>query len=359
MTAKLLITGVCGFVGSTLAREWIAANPGITIYGMDNFIRPGSEKNRMALRKLGIKLFHGDIRIPSDLEMLPPVDWVIDAAANPQVLAGIDGRTTSRQLIEHNLFGTTNLLEYCRRHAAGFVLLSTSRVYSIKPLSNLLVDPVNQAFRPREDQAFPAGMSTAGVCENFSTQPPVSLYGSTKLASEILACEYGEAFDVPVWINRCGVLAGAGQFGKPDQGIFSYWINAYLRRRPLKYIGFGGNGFQVRDCLHPRDLIPLLQKQTATACGHDVRIVNIGGGKGYGMSLAQLSAWCANRFGSHFVASEPDMRRFDIPWLVLDCSLAEQTWDWRPETSLEDILDEIASHAQQHPNWLEISGYYE
>ncbi len=55
------------------------------------------------------------------------------------------------------------------------------------------------------------------------------MYGSTKLASEIVALEYGEAFGFPVWINRCGVLAGAGQFGTPDQGIFSYWINAHLR----------------------------------------------------------------------------------------------------------------------------------
>jgi CDP-paratose 2-epimerase len=151
-------------------------------------------------------------------------------------------------------------------------------------------------------------------------------------------------------------MAGAGQFGKADQGIFAYWINAYLRRRPLKYIGFGGSGFQVRDCLHPRDLLPLLQKQTATSSGHEKRLVNIGGGNSNAMSLAELSTWCANRFGSHFIASEPAIRRFDIPWLIMDCSLADQIWDWRPQTSLNQILDEIAGHAEQHPNWLEISG---
>ena len=50
---------------------------------------------------------------------------------------------------------------------------------------------------------------------------------STKLAAETLALEYGEVFDFPAWVNRCGVLAGAGQFGTPDQGIFSYWIHAH------------------------------------------------------------------------------------------------------------------------------------
>ena len=356
MAMKLLITGICGFVGSTLAKAWIGADADIAIYGLDNFIRPGSEENRSHLQKLGVKLFHGDIRVASDFETLPKVDWVIDAAANPSVLAGVDGYTSSRQLIEHNLSGTVNILEYCKKHGAGFIMLSTSRVYSITPLSKLIVEPVAQAFRLSAGQLLPPGLSSDGVSETFSTAAPISLYGSTKLASEIMALEYGETFNFPVWINRCGVMAGAGQFGKADQGIFAYWINAYLRRQSLKYIGFGGNGFQVRDCLHPRDLIPLLQKQTTAPYGHEERLVNIGGGNSHAMSLAELSAWCANRFGSHAIASEPAIRRFDIPWLIMDCSLADQIWDWRPQTSLNQILDEIAVHAQQHPNWLEISG---
>jgi CDP-paratose 2-epimerase len=353
---RLLITGICGFVGSSLAKAWLDTDTALSVYGLDNFIRPGSEENRIHLQKLGIKLFHGDIRIASDFETLPEVNWVIDAAANPSVLAGVDGYTSSRQLIEHNLLGTVNILEYCKKHGAGFIMLSTSRVYSITMLSKLIVEPVAQAFRLSEGQLLPPGLSSVGVSETFSTAAPISLYGGTKLASETLALEYGETYNFPVWINRCGVMAGAGQFGKADQGIFAYWINAYLRRLPLKYIGFGGSGFQVRDCLHPRDLIPLLQRQTATPYIHDVRLVNIGGGISHAMSLAELSAWCANRFGSHSITSEPAMRRFDIPWLIMDCSLAYQMWNWRPQTSLNQILDEIACHAQQHPNWLEISG---
>ena len=76
--------------------------------------------------------------------------------------------------------------------------------------------------------------------------------------------EYGDAFGFPVWINRCGVLAGKGQFGKADQGIFSFWIRSWKENRPLKYIGFDGKGSQVRDCLHPKDLLPVLKKQMET-----------------------------------------------------------------------------------------------
>ncbi len=352
---KILITGICGFVGSSLASSLLESLPGVQLFGLDNFIRPGSEHNRNSLQKQGIKLFHGDIRMASDFDALPAVDWVIDAAANPSVLAGIDGQTSSRQLVEHNLLGTVNILEYCKRHHAGFILISTSRVYSIAPLATAEVEVLGEAFSLKEDQIFPEGLSAAGVAESFSTTPPISLYGSTKLASEVLALEYGDTFGFPVWINRCGVLAGAGQFGRPDQGIFAFWINSWLRRKPLTYIGFGGNGYQVRDGLHPRDLIPLLRKQMEAPSGNQ-RVMNFGGGVNNAMSLAEVSSWCHDRFGTHSVAANLEMRRFDIPWMVMDASLARKTWSWEPQTTLCEILDEIALHAAQHPAWLELSG---
>jgi len=340
---KILITGACGFVGSTLARAFVQSGDRHTLYGIDSFIRPGSESNRTGLKKIGVKLFHGDLRAPSDLESLPAVDFVIDAAANPSVLAGVDGATSSRQLIEHNLGGTVNILEFCKRHHAGIILLSTSRVYSIPPLSELLVEPVDNGYQPARQATLPAGLTAAGVDETFSTQAPVSLYGATKLASETLALEYGEIFDLPVFINRCGVLAGAGQFGRPDQGIFAYWINSYMRRHPLKYIGFGGQGHQVRDCLHPRDLVPLMDKQMAAAkLPVDNRLVNCSGGSGSARSLRQLSDWCAGKFGAFEIASDPTPRPFDIPWLVLNSAKAQRQWGWHPQTTTDAILEEIA-----------------
>lgn len=348
---KILITGVCGFVGRILAEGFAAAEVDVT--GIDNLSRAGSEVNRGELRKLGVGVVHGDIRSATDVDGLPAADWLIDAAANPSVLAGVDGRTSSRQVVEHNLFGTVNLLEYCRAHGAGFILLSTSRVYSVQALASIEVEARSGAFQPI-DQRLPARASAAGISEAFSTEPPLSLYGATKLASEQLALEYGEAFGFPVWINRCGVLGGPGQFGRADQGIFSYWIHSYRARRPLTYIGFGGEGYQVRDCLHPRDLLPLLRNQM-TSDKRAPRIVNVSGGAENSMSLAQLSHWCAERFGAHAIARDERPRRFDVPWLVLDSSLAATEWNWRPETPLPAVLEEIARHAERHPDWLEVS----
>ena len=351
---RLLITGICGFAGSTLAFELKRQAEQLEITGLDNLSRSGSEQNRHLFKKYGIRSLHGDVRQVSDLENLPQIDWVIDAAANPSVLAGVNGAASSRQLMENNLVGTLNLLELCRRHKAGLILLSTSRVYSLAELSQLAMEVKDRAFVPKFEETRVLALSSRGVAEEFSTEPPLSLYGSAKLASEVVSREYGLAFDLPVFINRCGVLAGAGQFGKADQGIFSFWLHSCKWKRPLKYIGFGGSGHQVRDCLHPRDLASLVltQMRSPEKAGG---VLNVSGGIANSMSLAQLTDWASSRFGHATVESTPVQRPYDVPWLVLDCSKAEKEWNWRPTTKLETVLQEIAQHAEQHPDWLELS----
>jgi CDP-paratose 2-epimerase len=351
----IVISGICGFVGSSLARWLLESNPRQIIFGFDNFSRPGSHVNRSILKDLGVNVIYGDVRQQSDVDSLPKADWVIDAAANPAVLAGVDGKSTMRQVIENNLQGTVNLLEYARRHEAGFILLSSSRVYSIRELQSIPLRKDKDAFAFDDAAAAPAHVTSQGISELFSTTNPISLYGSTKLCSEILAQEYGSIGNLPVWINRCGVLAGAGQFGRPDQGIFSYWVNSYLTKQPLAYIGYGGEGHQVRDCLHPKDLAVLVEKQMNAKPGHCTQVTNLGGGANNAMSLRQLSHWCQDRFGRHEVKSVIENRPADAPWIVMDNKLAEQNWGFKPSVPLPEILEEITVHAKQHPDWLQVS----
>ncbi len=327
---KVLITGVCGFVGAGLARSLTERITGIEIHGFDNLLRPGSEQNRIDLARYDVHYLHGDLRMRSDVEAVPACDWVIDAAANPSVLAGVDGRSSARQVSEHNLTGTLNLLEYCRSHKAGLVLLSTSRVYSIQDLASLPVRVHADSFVLDETKALPNGVSPAGVTETFDVRQPVSLYGATKLSSEIMAIEYGLTFGFPVWINRCGVLAGAGQFGTAEQGIFSYWIHAHAARRPLRYIGFGGKGYQVRDAFNPTDLADLIARQLRRDPSADP-IYNVGGGAQNSMSLAQLTAWCNDYFGVFEPQPDTQSRPFDIPWLVMDHTRTTSDFGWRPD----------------------------
>lgn len=353
---NIFITGICGFVGSTIAKFLLDTSSSYKIFGIDNLSRPGSWLNKKVLEERGVKVYHGDIRMESDLEAVPKADWVIDAAANPSVLAGVDGKSSSLQLVQNNLTGTINLLEYCKKHNAGFILLSTSRVYSIPPLANLKMTVENSAYVPDASQDFSAGLSQEGASELFSTAPPISLYGCTKLSSEQLSLEYGLTFNFPVWINRCGVLAGPGQFGHPGQGIFAYWIHSFQEKKPLKYIGFGGTGYQVRDCLHPRDLVNLLTRQFNEPLKSDKpRLINVSGGKENSMSLSQLTEWCKREVGNNEVISTNTERPFDIPWMVLDSSLAKKVWNWETQTPIHDVLTEIATFAKTKDNWCELS----
>jgi len=329
---KILITGSCGFAGINICKSLLLARSKLEITGLDNLSRKGSEHNVSKLQELGVSLLRKDIRNASDIEGLERFDWIIDCSANPSVLAGINGESSSRQLIEHNLLGTINLLEYCKLH----------------------LEENKDHFKIGSARELP-GLSGKGINEDFPTSPPLSLYGTSKLSSENLALEYGENFDFPVWINRCGVMAGAGQFGKAEQGIFSFWIHSFREKKPLKYIGFGGSGFQVRDVMHPKDLEPLLWKQMQFPEKEVPRIINLGGGIEQSMSLKQLSQWCEDRFGLNEVASSKEERPMDAPWIVMDSSLSQRMWNCTPVTRIEYILDEVAIHAEKNPNWLNLS----
>jgi CDP-paratose 2-epimerase len=352
---RILISGICGFVGSSVALRLRESLTDARISGIDNFSRPGSETNRPRLLSAGVHVTHGDVRCASDVDTLGPCDWIIDAAAIPTVLAGVDGETTSRQLVEHNLLGTVNLLEHARRHAAGLILLSSSRVYSIPALAGLPLAVKDEGFVLDAAAGLPLGCSEHGVSELFSTAAPVSLYGASKLASEALALEYGQTFGLPVVVNRCGVLAGATQFGVVVQGIFSFWIRSYASRRRLTYIGFGGGGHQVRDVLHPDDLTDLIVRQLQQPATGGRAVWNVGGGPANAMSLAQLSRWCALEFGQHTVERDTQPRRFDIPWMVIDSRQVSAACGWRPRIGVTAILDDIAGHHRRHPEWLDVS----
>src|ERR1700722_2442791 len=97
-----------GFVGSNLACLLKNKYPGYTIIAFDNLKRRGSELNVNRLKKNEITFIHGDIRNKADFDEIGKVDCVIDAAAEPSVLAGIGG--SPEYLIDTNLNGTINTL---------------------------------------------------------------------------------------------------------------------------------------------------------------------------------------------------------------------------------------------------------
>ena len=160
---KILVTGACGFVGSTLIRAWVERGHPRRSSASTTSSAPAASGTAPRLRALGVTVHHADIRLASDFEALPAVDVVVDAAANPSVLAGVDGQTSSRQLVEHNLIGTVNVLEYCRASPGGAGhaehepgVLDSRRSPRCRFASS------NDAFEPDPAAPLPAGLTRAG-----------------------------------------------------------------------------------------------------------------------------------------------------------------------------------------------------
>ena len=55
---KILIAGICGFTGSTLARTFQEFDSNVEVSGIDNFLRAGGEQNRSQLRTAGVRVLH-------------------------------------------------------------------------------------------------------------------------------------------------------------------------------------------------------------------------------------------------------------------------------------------------------------
>ncbi len=346
-----VITGGAGFVGSWLGILRKRDFPGERVVAFDNLSRAGSSLNLPRLAAAGVEFVRGDVRRAEDLEALGPADLLIDCAAEPSVKAGYDG--SARELIDINLGGTLNCLEFARARDARLVFLSTSRVYPIAALRALpLKEGSERLFLPAG--AAGPGWSEEGVTPAFPLGGTRSLYGATKLASELFVQEYAATYGLQAVINRCGVLAGPWQMGKVDQGFFALWAARHLYGGALSYQGFGGKGLQVRDVLHPEDLHDLLKVQLADLSRHSGKVYNVGGGAANAVSLRELSGLCAARAGKALdFGSVPATHPSDIPWYVADNAEVTSATGWAPRRSLESILDDVFAWLREERPLLE------
>jgi len=339
---RVLVTGGAGFIGGNVALGLAARHPDWNITALDNLRRRGSELNLPRLREAGVSFVHGDVRELDDLSTAgggEPFDALLECSAEPSALAGVDG--SPGYLIQSNLLGAYNCLELARHHRAHVIFLSTSRVYPIRKLSGLALKERETRFELADEQCIP-GASPHGIGEDFPLDGARTLYGSTKLAAELLIEEYRDAYGLRAVVDRCGVIAGPWQMGKVDQGVFAYWVLAHHFRRPLRYIGFGGAGKQVRDLLHVEDLLELLDQQLADPAVWDGATVNVGGGRERSLSLKETTALCEEITGNQVqIVGVADTRPGDVPVYISDCRRLYARVTWRPQRSAERTLSDI------------------
>jgi CDP-paratose 2-epimerase len=330
---RLIVTGGAGFVGSNVACTLALRHPDWSVTALDSLKRRGSELTLARLRDAGVAFVHGDVRQPGDLLDLGAFDALLECSAEPSVMAGIDG---GRDYVVHtNLLGAYHCFEAAARHNAQVIFLSTSRVYPIAGLSALELHETETRFESDGE----------GIDEAFPLAGQRTLYGATKLASELLLGEY----DLPWVVNRCGVIAGPWQMGKVDQGVFTHWALSHRFERPLSYIGFGGTGKQVRDLMHVDDLTELIDEQLQAPAAWAGSTYNVGGGRKGSLSLLETTALCEELSGRALkMGSAPETRPGDVPYYVSDCSALFAKTDWRPRRDPRTILADIFAWIDDH-----------
>jgi CDP-paratose 2-epimerase len=299
----ILVTGGCGFVGSEIAL--FLREQGHHVIVMDNLVRRGSESNLDRLKHHDVVFLHGDVRNPEDFANLPHgIDFVCDASAQPSVVTGYANPLFD---ITNNSLGAIHVLEFVRHRHCPLIFFSSNRVYGADRINALPRresptrfewDPAAWQSIPPEDR--PRGFDPIhGISEEFSIDGGQrSIYGLSKLIADAACQEYAQGFDLPIVVNRFGVISGGGQFGKADQGWVVWWAVAHYFNLPLKYIGWKGK--QVRDVLFMEDVLRLVKLQMDRISHCRGEVFNLGGGAANSLSLLEATRLVEGKLGLSF-----------------------------------------------------------
>ena len=349
---KILITGGMGFVGSNLAMSLKLKYPEYSIIAFDNLKRRGSEINLNRLKNCGVEFVHGDIRNRADFEEIGKVDCIIDAAAEPSVLAGIENSPV--YLIDTNLNGTINTLYFASKHKSDFIFLSTSRVYPISKIEQINFSEKENRFDIAERQSL-QGISLRGISEEFPLEGVRSYYGASKLASELFVNEFREFAGIKSVINRCGVISGPWQMGKVDQGVTVLWVARHFFKKQLSYIGYGGAGKQVLDVLHIDDLFDLVDWQIHNIEKINGETFNVGGGTDCNFSLKELTQMCQQVTGNSIeIKTVEETIEADIRIYITDNSKVTKFCKWTPQTPKHELIKDIYKLLRDNENQLRL-----
>ena len=198
-----------------------------------------------------------------------------------------------------------------------------------------------------------AGVTPNGISEQLPLSGSRSLYGATKLASELIVEEYNTMFGLNTVINRCGVLTGPYQMGKVDQGVIVLWMAKHFWKGKLSYVGYGGTGKQVRDILHVKDLFSLIDTQIHDSEKFIGEIYNVGGSRKVSVSLLELTKLCEEITGNKIsINSIPENRKADIKLYLSDCNKIHNLVQWEPSISTTEILVDIFTWIKENEHQL-------
>lgn len=315
MTAKshrVLLTGGAGFIGSHVAEALLRRGAQLTIVdNLDEFYSPLWKKaNLEEIARVGdYKFFAADI---CEIEALRQVmartqpELVIHLAARPGVRPSIANPSLYERV---NVAGTLNLLELCREFQVGkFIFGSSSSVYG-----------ASKRLPFSEDESAPR---------------PISPYGATKLAGELLAHTYAHLYSLPVICLRFFTVYGPRQ--RPDLAIHKF--TALMEAaQPLPIFGDGSTG---RDYTFIDDIVAgvmaAVDYELPSSSRTPFEVINLG--SCHPVKLAELVEQLEQAVGRKAIREPKPLQPGDLPVTWADTTKANRLLGYRPITPLEEGL---------------------
>jgi CDP-paratose 2-epimerase len=342
----IVVTGSAGLIGAEASR--LFADVGFDVVGIDNDMRrvffgddasTAWSRQRLEMEVRSYRHVDGDIRDGALIDRLfarhgRAIAAIVHTAAQPSHdWAARDPQTD----FTVNANGTLNLLEATRQHCpdAAFVFTSTNKVYGDAPNRLPLVE-LDARWEVAPDHPY----AEHGIDEKMSVDHCLhSLFGSSKLAADIMVQEYGRYFGIRTGVFRGGCLTGPGHSGAMLHGFLAYLAKCAVTGEAYTVLGYKGK--QVRDNIHSYDLV--------NAFWHFVQaprsgaVYNIGGGRHANCSMLEAIASCERLTGRPMNWSYSEQNRTgDHIWWISDVRRFQADYpEWRYRYDIEAILGEI------------------
>lgn len=339
---KLLVTGSSGLIGSEVVAGFSAV--GWEVHGVDNnmraeFFGPQGDTrwnlNRLLETHPSFHHHEADIRDRSALmgllQTLRP-DAVVHTAAQPS-----HDLAASRPFddFDVNAVGTLNLLEATRSACpeAPFVHMSTNKVYGDAPNEISLIE--RETRWEYSDPTFAGGIDERCRID----QSKHSIFGSSKVAADVMVQEYGRTFGMPTCCLRGGCLTGPNHSGVELHGFLSYLIKCNLEGRTYKVFGYKGK--QVRDNIHSHDVVAFIQRFIAAPRSGEV--YNLGGGQTNSVSILEAFTLISEISGQAMNYEYVDQNRSgDHICYISDLTKLKSHYPgWKITKSLRTTFEEI------------------
>ncbi|MGA8026115.1 MAG: SDR family NAD(P)-dependent oxidoreductase [Bryobacteraceae bacterium] len=335
----ILITGGAGFIGTNIARSYLAENHAVHIF--DNLSRSGAEQNIAELQRS----YPGRVHFTkADTCQKAEVENAVSTAATVYHLAAQVAVTSSLEDpsgdLDTNLLGTFNVLEAIRRSPVRPSLLftSTNKVYG--RLASVPLRRTSSRYEPED--AFIA-RSGAGEDQPLEFLSP---YGCSKGSADQYVLDYARSYSIPATVFRMSCIYGPYQLGSEDQGWVAHFLRQAMKAEPITIYG---DGKQVRDLLFVEDLVRamrLAQENISLAAGE---AFNLGGGSGNSTSLLELVAQLRRLTGNSVEIEWGPERLADQRWYVADTAKICNLLGWSANVNIREGLRALYNWYLERP----------